>query len=160
MESLNVHSVYLCFENVRGSAWVRNWVLERAGKDAQWLFKVLVVWKSQEGKRSASYGEKIFSCTRSVIFKWRKKKSVSRFRDTGEQHLLRNPFRELAQWSEPTAGFYSTAHVGMMLEEPFGLLHNPGMVEIFIYTPIMAISSQSAEHRHETKVIQRQELGV
>lgn len=89
-----------------------------------------------------------------------KKKSVSRFRDTGEQHLLRNPFRELAQWSEPTAGFYRTARVGMMLEEPFGLLHNPGMVEIFIYTPIMAISAQSAEHRHETKVIQCQELGV
>lgn len=35
IESLNAYSVYLCFENFRGSAWVRNWVLKRVGKDAQ-----------------------------------------------------------------------------------------------------------------------------
>jgi len=35
IENFNAYSVYLCFESIRGSAWVRNWVLSRAGKDVQ-----------------------------------------------------------------------------------------------------------------------------
>lgn len=35
IENFNVYSVYLCFESIGGSAWVRNLVLSGVGKDVQ-----------------------------------------------------------------------------------------------------------------------------
>jgi len=71
-----------------------------------------------------------------VIFKWKKKKKLSRVRDIRALHLLTNRFRELAPWSESTTCFYTAVDVVMVLGGPFGLLNKPAVMEILIYRSV------------------------